>query len=495
MIIEGQDQVLKWFYAQQVLGVILFDKVPYKKVVMHGFVLDAAGSKMSKSLGNIVMPEDVIEKYGADTLRLYLITIVSPWEDIRFKWDDVREIYSALNILWNVHLMAKTYMELDKFDPSKISDKFFDRYALPEDRWILSRMNSVIKSIETNLDNCHFARAGRILINFIVDDLSRWYGKVIRWRLWIERDDPVKTVAYYTLYKVFRKIIPVLALFAPFISEKIYQNLLRNLDPKLPESVFYLDWPEVDYIDEELEQKMEIAKEITSAVGAARSKARIKARWPVNEVLVESDNPIVPKAIEELRDLLHRTLNTKNITLGRIERKYVVKPRFDRIGPKYKGLTKQIVDRLSKMDGKAIYEALMRDGRVELKVEGKEVVLEPEDIEIEIKFAEGFEGSEFKYGFVAISTKLDRKLIAEGLARDVVRRIQQMRKEMDLHIEEYIRVYIVADKEFIDLIKEHLDYIAGETRAKSITFDEAKGYTKKWKIEDYEVTIGIERLQ
>ncbi|MEX0568850.1 MAG: isoleucine--tRNA ligase, partial [Candidatus Njordarchaeota archaeon] len=307
LIIEGQDQVLKWFYAQQVLGVVLFDKVPYKKVVMHGFVLDAAGSKMSKSLGNIVMPEDVISKYGADTLRCYLITIVSPWEDIRFKWDDVKEIYSALNILWNVHIMAKTYMELDNFDPGKFDDKFFEKHARIEDKWILSRINSTIKTVEDNLDKCHFAKAGREILEFIVEDLSRWYGKIIRWRLWIEKDDPVKTVAYYTLYKVFKKLIPVFALFAPFISEKIYQNLIRDLDKTLPISVFLLNWPKADYIDKKLEEMMEVAKDITSAVGAARSKAKIKARWPIREVIVESEKTIVGEAIRNLRDILLRT--------------------------------------------------------------------------------------------------------------------------------------------------------------------------------------------
>jgi len=494
MIIEGQDQVLKWFYAQQVLGVVMFEKIPYRKVVMHGFVLDAAGSKMSKSLGNIVMPEQVIEKYGADTLRLYLTTIVSPWEDIRFKWDDVKEMYSALNILWNVHLMAKTYMELDNFDPSKYDDEFFRKYSRPEDRWIISRANSVIRDVEDSLDKCHFARAGRVLVDFIVEDLSRWYGKIIRWRLWIERDDPVKMVAYQTLYRVFMKIIPVSALFAPFISEKIYQNLLRKLDPKLPESVFYLEWPEIDYIDKELEEKMEIAKDIVSAAGAARSYVKIKARWPIREVIVDSKAPIVARTIEELNDLLLRTLNTKKIAIESIEIRYAVKPKMERIGPKYRSMARKIAEKLQEIDGKLVKESMEKHGKFEIELDGKRVVIEPDDIEIVMEFPEGYAGSEFKYGVVVINSKLDDELLSEGLARDLVRRIQRMRKEMDLHIEEYIKVYIAADKKFIELVKRHRDYISGETRAKEIIFGEVSGYKKRWKIENYDVVLGIERI-
>ncbi len=494
LIIEGQDQVLKWFYAQQVLGVVMFERVPYKRVVMHGFVLDAAGSKMSKSLGNIVMPEDVIEKYGADTLRLYLVTVVSPWEDIRFNWDDVKEVYSALNIMWNVYLMAKTYMELDKFDPSKYGPDYFEKYSLLEDKWIISRVNSVVRKIDNYLEQCHFAKAGRELIDFIVEDLSRWYGKIIRWRLWIEKEDPVKIVAYCTLFNVFKKILPVMALFAPFVSEKIYQGLLRELDPKLSESVFYLDWPETEYIDEDLEHKMDIVKEIISAVGAARSKAKIKARWPIREVVIECEDRTVMDAVETFRDLLLRVANTKNIRIGKIERMYIVKPKKDKIGPKYKSLAKKIIDVLASIDGESVKATLEKEGRYAIEIDGQKIDIYPEDIEIIVHFGEGYEGSEFKYGYVAIKTALDEELIGEGLARDIVRRIQQMRKEMDLHIEEYINVYISAADDFLAYIKPHLDYIAGETRAKKMIFGETKGYKKKWRIEKYSIEIGVERI-
>ena len=494
LIIEGQDQVLKWFYAQQVLGVVMFEKIPYRKVVMHGFVLDAAGSKMSKSLGNIVMPEEVIERYGADTLRMYLVTVVSPWEDIRFNWDDVREVYSALNILWNVHRMARTYMELDRFDPTRIDDCFLKKHARIEDTWILSRVNSVIREIDENLNFCHFARAGRILINFIVEDLSRWYGKLIRWRLWIEKDDPVKMAAYKTLFTVFERILPVVSIFAPFIGEKIYQSLLRRFNPKLPKSVFFLDWPEYGGVDRELEEDMEVAKEITSVAGAVRAKARIKTRWPVRSVIIDTDDRVVVRAIGRLRDILMRTLNTKEIRIEKIDRRYVVKPKKSMIGRKYKRLARDICKALESIGYDELKKSFDEKGEYIMKVAGVDVSIVPEDVEVEVELPDGFEGMEFGRGFLALDTRLDADLISEGLARDVVRRIQQMRKEMDLEIEEYVRVYIKAPDEFILMIKRHEEYISGETRAREINYGSLRGYVKRWKINNYSVEIGVERV-
>ncbi|MCR8454564.1 MAG: isoleucine--tRNA ligase [Crenarchaeota archaeon] len=495
LIIEGQDQVMKWFYAQQVLGTIVFNRPPYNKVVMHGFVLDAAGAKMSKSLGNIVMPEEVIKKYGADTLRFYLTTTVSPWEDIRFNWDDVKEVNSILDILWNVYIMAKTYMELDKFNPKHYNDKFFEKYAQEEDKWILSRTNSLISSVEQELERFNFARAGRLILNYIAEDLSRWYGKIIRWRLWIEKDDPVKNVAYYTLFNVFIKVLPLLALYAPFIAEYIYLNLLRKLDGSLPESVFLLDWPKIDYVNKELEEKMEVVREIVSAVGAARTQVGIKARWPVKMIIVDSSVPIVHETIKGLRTLLLQQANAKDIIIKQLEKDYEVSPKVKNIGKKYKSLTPMIVDFLNKTDPKVIVQTLRTEGKYSFQIHGNEVIIEPDDLEVNLKQHEGLSIVEFKYGHLAITTELDEELLAEGLAKDVVRRIQQMRKEMSLNIEDFIKVYINAPEDFLTLIKRHLNYIMNETRATEIVFGEPVGFVKEWDIEDYSVKIGVEKVQ
>ena len=495
LIIEGQDQVMKWFYAQQVLGVIVFDRPPYKKVVMHGFVLDAAGSKMSKSLGNIVMPEEVIEKYGADTLRFYLTTTVSSWEDIRFNWEDVKEVYSALNILWNVYIMAKTYMELDKFDPRKYDEKFLERYARVEDIWILSKVNHLIQKVDQELEKLHFARAGRYILEFVVEDLSRWYGKLIRWRLWIEKEDPIKLVAYYTLYKVFMKLLPLVALYAPFIAEHIYLDLLRNLDNSLPESVYLLSWPKADFIDEKLEEKMEVAKEIVSAVGAARTLAKIKARWPIKKVIIDPNIGLVEEVVSEMRGLLLRQVNAKEIVIDRLEKRYEIKPRTRNIGRKYKSLTRKILDILSTTEPKEIVDAIHREGKYRIHIDGEEVVIEPEDLEITLEQQEGLATVEFKYGYLAITTELDEDLLAEGYTRDVVRRIQQMRKELGLKIEDFIMVRIEAPRELVEMLRKHLDYIKNETRAIEVLFTKPEGFIKEWSIDKHSVKIGIEKAK
>lgn len=494
LVIEGQDQVMKWFYAQQVLGVVVFDRPPYNKVVMHGFVLDAAGAKMSKSLGNIVMPEEVIKKYGADTLRFYLTTTVSSWEDIRFNWDDVKEVYGVLDILWNVYMMAKTYMELDKFNPKNYSDEFFEKYAQIEDRWILSKTNSLILLVEQELEKFNFAKAGRLILDYIVEDLSRWYGKIIRWRLWIEKDDPIKNVAYYTLFKVFVKVLPLVALYAPFIAEYIYLNLLRKLDESLPESIFLLDWPRADYINKELEDKMEVAREIISAVGAARTQAGVKARWPVKMVIVDSGVQKVHETIRDLRNLLLQQANAKDIVIKHLEKDYEINPKVRNIGKKYKSLTPAIIECLNRTDPKALVEKLRNEGKYSLRIQGSEAVIEPDDLEIKLKQHEGLSIVEFKYGHLAVTTEIDEVLLAEGLTKDVVRRIQHMRKELGLNIEDFIKVYIDAPEEFLTLIRRHLNYIMNETRATEVAFKAPTGFVKEWDIEDYVVKIGIEKV-
>jgi len=493
LIIEGQDQVLKWFYAQQVLSVVAFGIPPYKRVAMHGFVLDAAGSKMSKSLGNIVMPEDVIKKHGADSLRMYLLSTTLPWEDIRFKWEEVEEVRSALDILWNVFYMVSLYMELDKFHPAKIDVEEVEKHMLPEDKWLLSRVNSLIKVVEDSVVNFYIAKGVRATMHFIVEDLSRWYGKLVRKRFWIEKDDPVKLAAYYTMYKVFKKLLAVLALYVPYVSEEIYQRLIRPLDENAPESVHMLDWPEAEYIDEDLEKKMEIVKDIVSTAAAARHKAKIKLRWPIKRIIVETSDNKVREAVETLRDIIKELVNTKSIEFATVPKRWKVKPVMKSLGPRYKGEAKIVAEALEKIDGGKLREAIEKDGKYVLVVNDKEYEILEGDVELELELPENLIGGEFRYGYIYVDKELTPELLSEGYARELVRRIQEMRKELDLDIEEMIYVSMILPEDLKALIESRLDYISTETRAIEITFGEAKGYVKKWKIEGYEVTIGIER--
>ncbi len=493
-IIEGQDQILKWFYSQQVLSVVSFDTVPYKKVAMHGFVLDLSGSKMSKSLGNVVTPEEVIEKYGADTLRLYVLASSSPWEDIRFNWDVVKEIRGSLDTLWNVYKLAKTYMELDKFSLDKVDDRVQSSLRI-EDKWIISRVNSLILEVEKAIEEYYISRAVRNLVEFIVEDLSRWYGKIIRRRLWIEVDDPEKLAAYWTLYTVFKKLLAILSPFVPFITEALYQDLLRKLDPKLPESVHMLNWPKAENIDKRLEEEMEIARRIYTTVAFARQKARIKMRWPIKRVIIDTVSENVKEAVEHLKDVLLDMLNAKGIEFKKVKWRYRIKPKMGNLGKKFKKDARMVYQSLENFENwRDLKEKLRNEGIYNIEIDGKVYTIDREDVDFELELPEDLVGEETKYGLIAIDKRLGEDLISEGFARDTVRRIQEMRKKMDLDIEEFIVVYIKSSEKYRERVEKWLDYIKTETRAKDVIFGEVKGYSLDWNIEGEKVTIGIEKI-
>ncbi len=337
-IVEGEDQVTKWFYSQQAASVIAFGTVPYKKVAMHGYVLDEKGDKMSKSLGNIIRPEEVVQREGRDPFRFYMLWATNPWENLRFSWKGLAQVKRMLNILWNVYVLSATYMSLDKFDPTKLKPE-----ELPfreEDRWILSRVNGLINEVTEGIETFRLTRATRAIHNFVVEDLSRWYVRLIRKRMWVEGDDPDKLAAYYTVWKVFDVLLRLMAPFTPYITEEIYGNMLR---PFLGvESVHMLDWPAVDEAarDEELEREMEAIRRIVEAGSSARQRAGIKLRYPVRRITIETENETVAKAVEKLNRILRDQLNAKEVVVGKVERETVIKPNFARIGPEFRGGTR-----------------------------------------------------------------------------------------------------------------------------------------------------------
>ena len=282
-ITEGHDQTRGWFYSQLGCGVISNDSTPYKKVLMHGFTLDEDGKKMSKSLGNVVEPEEVIKLYGADVLRFYLLWGNKPWEDLKFVWDELKNVNKMFNILWNVYVFSTTYMSIDNFDPTKYTTK--DVNLRDEDLWIISRANSLAKEVSESLESLYFHKATRAINHFILEDLSRWYIRLIRGRTWIEKDDPDKLGAYSSLYYALRTLIVTMAPIVPHITEDIYQNLIRSVDMDAPESIHMLDWGyEEEKINPELESNMEVVREIIEACARARDAARYKLRWPVKKL-------------------------------------------------------------------------------------------------------------------------------------------------------------------------------------------------------------------
>ncbi|WP_175059228.1 isoleucine--tRNA ligase [Thermococcus sp. 2319x1] len=489
-IVEGEDQVTKWFYSQQAASVVAFDTVPYKKVAMHGYVLDEKGDKMSKSLGNIIRPEEVVQKEGRDSFRFYMLWATTPWENLRFSWKGLAQVKRMLNILWNVYILASTYMSLDNFDPTKLNPE-----ELPfreEDRWILSRVNTLIDAVEDGIETFYLTRATRAIEYFVIEDLSRWYVRLIRKRLWIEKDDPDKLAAYWTLWKVFDVLLRLMAPFTPYITEEIYQNLIRPFSGK--ESIHLEDWPKKDesWVDEELEREMEIVRKIVEAGSAARQRAKIKLRYPVRQILIETEDETTKKAVERLNYLLKDQLNAKEVKVAKVEREIKVKPNFAKLGPHFKGDAKLIAKWIDEQNDRELYEKLMQ-GKLKVEIEGKEFTIEREHIVVEEELPDFLVGEEFDHGKVFVDKTLTRELMMEGLAREFVRRIQEMRKHLDLDVNDRIMVYIETAEENKELLKEMLDYIKGETRAVDVRFEEAKGYVVEWP--EVEAKIGIEKVE
>jgi len=493
-ITEGHDQTRGWFYSQLGCGVIALDQVPYQKVLMHGFTLDEEGRKMSKSLGNVVEPEEVIEKYGVDVLRFYLLWANKPWEDLKFVWEELKNINKMFNILWNVYVFATTYMVLDDFNPHEHKEFKFR----PEDRWILSRINSVAENVTNALERLLFHKATRELHDFIVEDLSRWYVRLIRSRTWIEKDDPDKIAAYYALYNVLETLIIIMSPITPHLTEDIYQNLVRGADPNVPESIHMLEWKyHPEFIDKDLEEKMDIIRDVIEACARARDKAKYKLRWPVKNITVVSEDEKILEAVKSLEGVVIDQANTKKLDVTReFERmKINAKPNPKTLGPRLRGDMPLAMKKLQETDGSEVKSTIEHEGSYTLKIKGKEIQLGEDDIIFETELPEDIVTAKFEGGSVFVDTKLTHEILSEAMARELIRRIQDMRKDLDLDVEAHINVDIKCSKKFQDLVKAHEEFIKNEVRAKTLSFKGEKiGYTKEWKISDEKLAISILEL-
>ncbi|NYB52648.1 MAG: isoleucine--tRNA ligase [Methanobacteriaceae archaeon] len=494
-ITEGHDQTRGWFYSQMGCGVIALDSVPYQKVLMHGFTLDEDGKKMSKSLGNVVEPDEVVEKYGADVLRFYLLWGNKPWDDLKFNWEEVGTVNKMFNILWNVYVFSTTYMALDEFNPTIHSPQ--DLKFRDEDRWITSRVNSVALEVTSALDSLHLHKATRSLNHFILEDLSRWYVRLIRGRTWVEKEDPDKLGAYYTLYHVLKKLITTLAPISPHITEEIYQNLVRGGEESAPESVHMLDW-EVDEeaINEELEKNMEIVREIIEACARARDVARYKLRWPVREMVIVTEDPEVRGSVEALKEVLLEQANTKDVRCSEEFEglKILATPNMKTLGPKLRGDVPQVAAHLAESDGAAILSTLESEGKYEIELEDKTITLEEGDVLFETELPDNVVSSEFEGGSVFVDTEVTPEILSEAMSRELIRRIQDMRKDLDLDVEATIKVSVDCSPDFQELVEPHVDFISHEVRAEELEFGTGEGYhNKKWNIEDFELSISFKK--
>jgi isoleucyl-tRNA synthetase len=509
-ITEGQDQTRGWFYSQLGASTVAFGRAPYKSVLMHGFALDAEGRKMSKSLGNVVTPEEVMNQFGVDVLRLYVLWANAPWDDLKFNWEGVKTIHRTLNILWNVYRFPLPYMILDSFQPASREDgRWDDTYVqekiseMPqEDRWILSRVNTLIRTVADDMREYNLHKVTRALTTFILEDLSRWYVQLVRPRMWLEEDSPEKRYAYETSYYVLRRLTAILAPFVPHITEEIYSNLRLSGDP---ESVHMLDWPKADdlLIDPDLEADMEIIRSFDDAVATARQAGKRKLRWPIDEAVVVTESNDVKTALEDLNALALNRANARKVRVvtGRWERilwkaepvMRAIGPEFGKEGPKVKSL-------IEGADGTALKTAIDREG--EAKLDG--YTISARHVAFTEALPEGVFAAPMKDATVYVDITLTPELEAEGYAREVIRRIQEMRRQLNLNVNEFIVATVeVGDERVASLLGEEVwkKEIAGEVRAAALTIRHADGekpkeafaLEKDWDVEGVQMQMGISR--
>ena len=492
-ISEAVDQTRGWFYSLMAISTLLFNKAPFKNVIVMGHVQDENGQKMSKSKGNAVDPFDALQTYGADAIRWYFYTAGAPWLPKRFSGKAVQEGQRKfMATLWNTYAFFVLYANIDQFDPNN--------YTLqPEqlnvmDRWVLSKMNSMVKLVDKNLEAYAIPEAARALQEF-VDELSNWYVRRSRERFWAKGMEQDKINAYMTLYTALVTAAKTAAPMIPFMAESIYQNLVCSVSKDAPESVHLCDFPVVDesMIDTQLEYDMELVLKIVVMGRAARNGANRKNRQPLAEMFV--------KAEEELSDyykaIIADELNIKKVTFTddvSAFTSYSFKPQLKTLGPKYGKQLNEIRTLLSEIDGSAAKKELDTTGVLKLTISIGEIELKEEDLLIEMIANARYYSLEDNGVTVAIDTLLTDELIEEGFVREIVSKIQTMRKEADFNVEDHIRIYADGNEKITELLARNQAAVAGDTLADEVCCGKLQGYTKEWDINGETVTFGVEKV-
>lgn len=486
LIIEAHDQTRGWFWSMLGMGTAALDEIPYRDVLMYGHALMPDGRAMSKSKGLIIDPYEAMESHGVDVLRLTLLSYNPQGEDMRFSWDSMDDIQRQLNICWNVFRFPLPYMELDEVDPTALDVDAVAEDLELIDRWVLSRLETTVAAISEDMSEYRQDRAIERLLEFIVEDVSRFYVQEVRERMWLEEDAPEKTAAYATITRVLETVARLLAPFVPFYAERVHGALT---DHQSAVTIHALSWPEVmdEYRDEELESDVAAIRSVEEATLTARQEAGRSLRWPVDRVIVETADQAVTDAIERRGDLLRDRINANSVEAVSPEweaLRAVARPEMARIGPDF-GAQAEVV--MEAIEGRPVEE--LEDG---LEIDGETENIEPDHYAIEYVPPEGVAGAEFETGNVYVDATLTDELAAEGYAREVVRRIQQMRKNLDLDIQEQIRTSITVDDGAVEsYIDEWRDYIATETRTAEFT-ETAEAASGTWDIDGVTIHIHIE---
>ena len=489
-ISEAVDQTRGWFHSLMAESTLLFNKAPYENVIVLGHVQDENGQKMSKSKGNAVDPFDALETYGADAIRWYFYINSAPWLPNRFHGKAVVEGQRKfMGTLWNTYAFFVLYANIDNFDATKYTLEY-DKLPVM-DKWLLSKLNSMIIEVDEDLDHYKIPEAARALESF-VDDMSNWYVRRSRERFWAKGMEQDKINAYMTLYTALVTVAKCAAPMIPFMTEDIYQNLVRSIDKTAPESIHLCDFPVADekMIDKKLEEDMKEVLDIVVMGRACRNTANIKNRQPIGNMFVKADHSLTDFYV----DIIEDELNVKNVTFTDDVRdftSYTFKPQLKTVGPKYGKQLGGIKEHLSSLDGNAAMDELKAKGALVFDVAGTKVSLSEEDLLIEMSQKEGYVSEADNYMTVVLDTNLTPELIEEGFVYEVISKIQTMRKDADFEVMDHIRVAINGNEKIADIVRRNEAAIAQKVLADEILVDMPLEISREWNVNGENVTIGV----
>ena len=492
-ISEAVDQTRGWFYSLMAESTLLFNKAPYENVIVLGHVQDENGQKMSKSKGNAVDPFDALEKYGADAIRWYFYVNSAPWLPNRFHGKAVQEGQRKfMGTLWNTYAFFVLYANIDEFDATKYT---LDYDKLPVmDKWLLSRLNSTVKAVDENLAAYKIPETARALQDF-VDEMSNWYVRRCRDRFWAKGMEQDKINAYMTLYTALVTISKAAAPMIPFMTEDIYRNLVCSIDANAPESVHLCDFPEVteDWIDTKLEEDMEEVLEAVVLGRACRNTANIKNRQPIGKMYVKADKELSDFYMDIIRDELNVKEAEFTADVSKLTT-YSFKPQLKTLGRRFGKNINAVREILASLDGQAAMAELNEKGNLTITVDGKEEALEKDDLLIEAAQMEGYI-SDSDHGItVVLDTNLTPELLEEGFVREVISKVQTMRKDAGFEVMDHIRVSMQDNDKVKEIVQKNEAQIKSEVMADEITYDKAAGFTKEWSINGKKVILGVEKL-
>ena len=492
-ISEAVDQTRGWFYSLLAISTLIFNKAPYKNVIVLGHVQDENGQKMSKSKGNAVDPFDALNKYGADAIRWYFYINSAPWLPNRFHGKAVVEGQRKfMSTLWNTYAFFVLYANIDNFDPTKYNLEYDQLPVM--DKWLLSRLNTTVQAVDNDLANYKIPEAARALQEF-VDEMSNWYVRRSRERFWAKGMEQDKINAYMTLYNALVTIAKTAAPMIPFMTEDMYQNLVRSVDKDAPESIHLCDFPTVNeaWIDKDLEADMKELLEIVVLGRACRNTANIKNRQPIGTMYVKAEK----KMGEFYTDIIADELNIKEVKFADDVESFIsysFKPQLRTVGPKYGKLLGGIKQALTDIDGTAAMKELRGNGVLKLDINGNDVELTEEDLLIETAQTEGYVSESDGETSVVLDTNLTPELIEEGFVREIISKIQTMRKEAGFEVMDKIKVYAHGNDKIQEVMKAHEDEIKSEVLADEMVLGETDGYVKEWNINKETVTMGVKKL-